>query len=185
MVSRVGFESFLPLVTLVIGILGTLVVEWLRGRDARSREFTARSAARAQSIEDRRRDFELDTLTEVHKQLHRLGRAATRYHMLDRSVAIASQVDYASHRLGGIAGESELGEELRLANRDLSTASSLILNDELRDNVVRATNELNRVGRTTRSVDEADKAFDAATMEVGAAQEMIAHRIREIYSLLH
>jgi hypothetical protein len=178
----VTFQSLLPLITLAIGILGTLAVEWIRARDANSRELAARVQIRAQSVEDRRTDFELTTLQEAYKQLNRLGRAATRYHMLDRSVATSAKVEYASRQLGSIPGEAELGEELRLANRDLSAAADLLLDDALRTEVELAVRAVNSVGQTKTSVDAADRAFDAATIELGAAQRQIASRIRDLYT---
>lgn len=137
---------------------------------------------RAHSVEDRRIDFELTTLHEAYKQLNRLGRAATRYHMLDREVARSAKVEYASRQLGNIPGEAELGEELRLANRDLAAATDLLLDDSLRTDVELAARAVNAVGQTPRSVSAADRAFDAASIELGAAQRQVASRIRDIYA---
>ena len=170
-----------PVATLVLGIIGTLVVERLRDGRTEMRETAQRAAAREGASRDRRERFELDTLQAAYEASNALGRAAFQYHFLDRDVAKKLNVKYASRQLGSIPGEAELGEALRLANLTASSHASMILDKEIRERLRFAINVTMKVGHGEKTVAEADRMMDDAASFLGAAQEEIAERIRAIY----
>jgi hypothetical protein len=170
-----------PTVTLIIGIVGTLVVERLRDGRQEKRETEAREAVRQLAIDDRRENFEIDTLQATYDAMHVLARAAYRYHFLDRTVALKLKIDYASRQIAGVDNEAELGEALRLANMVLSSKSAMTLDPALRDQIRLAANATNDVSRGPKSVELADTEMDAAQMQLSAAQDAVATRIRAIY----
>lgn len=170
-----------PVATLVLGIVGTLILERLRDDRTEMRESMQRRAAREGASRDRRERFELDTLQAAYDASNALGRAAFRYHFLDREVAKKLNVEYASHQLGSIPGEAELGESLRLANLTASSHASMILDTEIRDQLRLAVDVTMKVGHGEKTVEEADRMMDDAASFLGAAQEQMAERIRAIY----
>ncbi|TFC22091.1 hypothetical protein E3O55_18920 [Cryobacterium sp. MDB1-18-2] len=96
-------------------------------------------------------------------------------------VAKATHSDYASHQLGSLAEEPELGEELRLSNVEASASVQLVLDDDVRGLADMALSSFNGLGRTPRSVEEAERDWVSAAQLMRTAQTAITDRIRSLY----
>lgn len=172
----------IPILTLVLG--GVLSQFGEARRDARqvAKEDRASQRARSEAIAARRESFELDTLTSTYHALNDLARASVRFHLIDLDVARKLNIPYASRQLGDFGGAEEIGETLRVATRDASNSIALILDDDLRDLALSATDSIAMVHEGPKSVDVANAEADASLMRVALAQKAIAARIREIYA---
>jgi hypothetical protein len=170
------WNAILPVVTLILGYFGTLWTEERRDARALSRARSERAELAGIARADRRESFELETLARAHAALGDFGRAVGRVDHLD-SMSAKTTGEYGSAQL-----PAEADEALRAANRALSDAKGLILDDELREAVAVAQTK----GNLTSAMRGADPiAVEAARAEgitaLVAALERISERIREIY----
>ena len=109
-------DVILPVITLIVGYLGTLFTEGLR--DARN-ERRAREA--------RQGDFQRETIIELQEVLQRLGRAT----------GAAHHHDFMENRRAGVWGRSQLPEDVNQADFD-SRVRAIALNSRVSDDQLRA-----------------------------------------------
>jgi hypothetical protein len=170
------WNAILPVVTLILGYFGTLWTEERRDARALSRAQSERAELAVLARADRRETFELETLARAHAALGDFGRAVGRVDHLD-SMSAKETGEYGSAPLPDDASET-----LRAANRALSDAKGLILDDELREAVAVAQTK----GNLTSAMRGADPiAVEAVRIEgvtaLVTAGDLISARIREIY----
>jgi len=170
--------TLLPLATLILGIAGTISTEGLRERRGRKREEENRRRIRQEQKTDRLELFELTNLQEAHTALNHFARTAVRWHLLDIDAAQTTNMEYASYRIGD---EDGVAEELRVANRDLSALTQLIIDDDLRSEADEAARAVTAVSHGPKSIEQAELEMNAAAQRIFVVQRKIARRIREIY----
>jgi hypothetical protein len=90
------WNAVLPVVTLILGYVGTLWTEERRDARALERARTERQESVATAKGDRRESFELETLARAHTAISDFGRAVGRLHHVDSMIAKTSG-EYASH----------------------------------------------------------------------------------------
>lgn len=170
-----------PVVSLTVGVAGTLLVERLRDRRLEQREAHAQQEERDRTRSDRREAFELENLQSLIAATDELLRASYVHYLLDRGAAVASDTLYASHRTDSLPGALEVGERLRLAHVAIYSRIALLASDELRQDYRNAVGALNEVAFVERSIKDADSAQDSAASAVKAVQLRPADRVRQIY----
>ena len=170
------WSAVLPIVTLVLGYVGTLVTEDRRDQRATTRERELR-------IEDERRgrllkrdDFELNTLLRAHTALGDVGRAAGRVMHFDTMSGRSTGV-YAGTQL-----TTELSDRLFQEDRALHDVTGLILDDAIRLAVEDVHMGLTRATNNIRApLEQGELVTLAAIAQVGAAQDLVSERIRAVY----
>ena len=170
------WNAILPVVTLILGYLGTLWTEERRDARALSRARSERAELAAVARADRRESFELETLARAHAALGDFARAVGRVDYLDSMIAKTTGV-YGSAQLPDDASET-----LRVTNRALSDAKGLILDDELREAVAVAQTKDNLISAMRGADPIAVEAVRAEGLTaVVIASDLISARIRDIY----
>ncbi len=174
--------TYLPLLSLLLGIGGTLSVEALRQRGTRRRDEATSQNARELAVLDRREVFEIESLKAAYDALGRLTRAATRQHFLDRAAAKVSDSLYGSHRVANVPGALEVDEELRLANGETAWTVAMILDDDLREKGKTAHAAFSALPWEQKTVEQADIDWNKAGLAMNDAQKAIARRVRGIFT---
>jgi hypothetical protein len=164
------------MVALVLGWLGSTFTEGRRHRRRAKRARQDRLEQRREAHSERRRQFELTTLSDSYGALSRLARAAARVHLLDLTVA-RPRGTYGGHQVD----DDGLDEEHRLATLEVSRLAGLILDDELRQMVTAAHDAVVRVPLGQKTVAQGEAQFNHAFEKVDVAQCVCAERIRELY----
>ena len=163
----------MPILTLLLGSGGTLAtvnrtatLQWRRDRANWELE---RAAAR----DDRRAEFELETLLAVQESMTVLARGHAR-----EAIAIRAHL-----RAGGAPNayrdSDELSETVRLANGELSKLKARVLDDDVREAIDRfhATGDFLVI--TTEAAVIAEMERNSATFQ--AAQEAVGTAIRRMH----
>ncbi len=170
------WNAILPVVTLILGYLGTLWTEERRDARALSRARSERAELAGLARADRRESFELETLARAHAALFDFARAVGHGDHLDSMIA------KTTGEYGSALVSDEAAETLRVTNRALNDAKGLILDDDLREAVVVAQTKSNALS-AMRGADPI--AVEAVRVEglnaMIAAGDLISARIREIY----
>ncbi|MCI3271407.1 hypothetical protein [Streptomyces cylindrosporus] len=157
--------AVLPVITLVLGA-------WLNQRSDEHREEAAlRREERLRQLEreharlDRRESFELTHLEEVYAALRKANTAALKFRVVRTS---GGDVDAP-------------GRELNEANRELSSLTRLVLDDDIREKVQQAQIDAGAMAIDPATHADAPSTGVQAQHSLGEAQEAIAKRLREIY----
>jgi hypothetical protein len=170
------YNTLIPAGTLVIGACLSEVSSWLadRRRSGDAARISVLERARAREI--RRETFELDLLVKLNEALLGFGRAWGHAHYIDTMTSKQTGV-YAGTQL-----PEEASDALYAAGRQMLALMNMVLDDELRDMVRRAYDEMSAVSRMYKAtVADADAAFYRAGLTHGNALEAIAARVRELY----
>lgn len=171
------WNAVLPVLTLVLGYLGTLVTEAAQGNRARRIAKEEREDALSVAHAAERRAFELQTLTELKAALADLGRAAGRAHHFDLITA----------RQNGAATmpSTQLPDEIDAAlfdtNGRVQSLLGLVMDEAARTKVGEFTSAVARLGVTKRPEDQAERELLAAVELLEESQRLLAERIRSIY----
>jgi hypothetical protein len=159
-----------------LGYAAAVTSEIVRSRLDRG----ARSNERRLANADHRDAFELENLIEVMETLTRFARYGVQTYLIDHKTA------KASGQLFGIypSGDDKLQEEYRLERAALAKSKRLLLDDKCRaavDAFVDTQAELALpVGGI--SIRRAEQLFDQSAVQLNDAMDLLAGRIREIYS---
>lgn len=102
-------ETWLPLVTLVVGYVGHAVEEWIKGKGIRRREREAREYETNLKICERRVEFQRETILNLQDALSTFIRATGQTHHQD-VVAYKERRQWGRQLVG-----SELSERYRLS----------------------------------------------------------------------
>ncbi|MFF5359406.1 hypothetical protein ACFY4I_08360 [Streptomyces scabiei] len=170
------FNSLWPVATFILGLASTYFLSFLTEKRQIAREADARQAERDRTLTERRETFELESLTKLADALQRYGRSSVRVHLADMPGRDEAQV-YAASPL-----PSELDETLRLHTAEVSLLRSMILENELRNQVTAVMDALRRTlpmaGGNPR---EAERVHMQGVLLLDGVMEAVGSRIREIY----
>jgi hypothetical protein len=169
-------EVWLPIVTLVLGYVGTLFTEGRRDARARRIAEESRLSDRADAQQQRQESFELEALTRALTTLQDFARAVSRAHIVDSMTARETGV-YA----GTLLSEED-NDHLFRANVAFGAATSLVLDDDVRAALERAGEAGNAVSLMLRStVPQAEQRFLDFLDRALEARSLAAERLRGIY----
>jgi hypothetical protein len=167
-------DVWLPLVTFGLGFAGSLAIEERRDRRLATREADARTAERAVTREERRDEFQRDTLLMLQDVIGDLARVTTRVHLNDcRQRSEGAQ--WRNARVG-----AELNEESRLTNIALSKLRERVIDDELRG-LVSTFHNATTVVLISPSEQEAVCAFNTMSDGAEQAQKRLGELLRALY----
>ena len=172
------WTSVLPVVTLILGYFGTLLVDSRRTSAERRASEETRRAIRDDSRSDARRSFEIETLLALQEALSTMVRALGKAHHFDIMSARDVQGDrYINFQLpGGIS------DEIFVANRDVARLEGRVLDERIRKavEVLRAEAAIHGV-RPDVTVSEGERGMLRIAELVDDAQRLISTRVRGIY----
>lgn len=171
------WNAVLPVLTLVLGYVGTLVTEAAQGNRARRIAKEERDDALSVTHMAERRAFELQTLSDLKAALADLGRAAGKAHHFDFTRARET----GSATMPTTQLPEEINAELFEANRRVQSLVGLVMDRAARDKVGEFTSAIVCLGTMQRPVAEAEHGLLAAVELVDEAQQLLAERIRAIY----
>lgn len=171
------WNAVLPILTLVLGYVGTLVTEAAQGSRTRRIAKEERDDALSVTHMAERRAFELQTLIDLKAALADLGRAAGKAHHFD----VMTARDTGSANMPATRLPEEIDTELFEANRRVQSLVGLVMDRAARDKVGESTSAIARLGTMQRPVAEADRELLARIELVDEAQQLLAERIRAIY----
>ena len=170
-------NALLPVLTLILGYVGTLVTE--SRRDARARRLAKEerndqlSAAHA----GERRTFELETLNALMVATQRLARATGAAHHFDLMQAKERGVDtYPSTQL-----PEAVSKEAHEAGVEVRRLQALVLDKRTRELVDAFHSSTASLGMPPVTVAEANEQMIRILDAYEAAQEAVGARIRGIY----
>jgi hypothetical protein len=173
-------EVWVPLAAVVVGYAGSLLTESFRDRHQSAREREARAAERAdvralreQEIQDRRDQFQRETLLELQEILHHLGRTYGQEHFQDAKTAKAAGKWDPRQLAAGISDKNFAAEQ-----------RSNILVARVGDDLVRdAVREMRDVGSGltfARSQAESDDCLTRSLEAFKQANDRIGVLLREV-----
>lgn len=171
------WNAVLPVITLVLGYVGTLATEAARGNRDRRIAKEERDDVLNGTHAAERRTFELQTLTDLKAALADLGRAAGRAHHFDLMTA----------RENGSATmpSTQLPEDINAAlfdtNGRVQSLVGLVMVEAARSKVSEFTSAVSRLGTTIRPEAQAERELLAAVGLLEEAQQQLSERIRSIY----
>jgi hypothetical protein len=171
------WNAVLPVLTLVLGYVGTLVTEAAQGNRARRIAKEEREDALSVAHVAERRAFELQTLIDLKAALADLGRAAGKAHHFD----LMQARETGSATMPTTRLPEEINAELFEANRRVQSLVGLVMDRGARDKISEFTSAIVRLGTMTRPVAEAEHGLLAAVELLDEAQQLLAERIRAIY----
>jgi len=171
------WNAILPVVTLVLGYVGTLVTEAAQGNRARRIAKEERDDALSATHAAERRAFELQTLTDLKSALADLGRAAGKAHHFDYMAA----KEAGSATMPTTLLPPEINAELFETNRRVQSLVGVVMDEEARGKIDQFASAVARLGTRKRSVDDAERELHSAVELVDDAQRLLAERIRAIY----
>lgn len=165
--------------------IGTLVLGWfLNQRSDERRDTRARSIAqkvledeRESARQQRREEFELRVLTDLHAAVLRYGRAVSRFHLEDLIAARRTRSQYGAHRLD----VGELDEELRLSTVDVMALSQVVLNEDVRVQMAALREAGAGLGTMPTSIEHAEAEFQSFIGLLQRLTEIIGQEIRRLY----
>jgi hypothetical protein len=166
-------EVWLPLATLILGYVGSLVTEWVRDSRAATREARAQDQARTHDRVERRNEFQRQTLLSMQEAVFDLV----------RSVGALHTEDLVTHQRTGKwneLGSDEWNEKNMVANRMNAMLSARVLDDNLREQIERLRTAATRV-LLARSKQESEKEMD----NMVALFEHVNGRVGEILRSLY
>lgn len=171
------WNAILPVVTLVVGYVGTLVTEAAQGDRARRIAKEERADALSATHTAERRAFELQTLTDLKSALADLGRAAGKAHYFDYMKA----QETGSTTMPTTLLPPEINTELFETNRRVQSLVGVVMDEASRNKVDEFASAVARLGHRERPIIEAERELNSAVELVDDAQRMLAARIRAIY----
>ena len=171
------WNAVLPVLTLVLGYVGTLVTEAAQGNRARRIAKEEREDALSVTHAAERRAFELQTLMDLRAALADLARAAGKAHHFD----LMKARETGTATMPTTLLPSEVDAVLFEANSRVQSLVGLVMDKAARDKVDEFTSAVARLGTRQRSVADAERELLAAVELVDRAQRLLAERIRAIY----
>lgn len=165
---------WIPVATFVVGQLFAIALEWLRGIFTARREKAARDQARSEAVDDRRADFQRETLLALQASLVEVHRATVRLHMADERTFRATGRWAAGH-----IGDEE-GEQERLLRAQLNLLKERVLDEGLRDLVGQAQHAQRRIV-AARDQENATTAYALFVECVGLANARAGELLRALY----
>lgn len=165
-----------PVITLLMGASAAFARDAFTQSRQDRRELTARQHERDTALENRREEFELQHLVEVHDLLRANMDAFERWAYLTRRQADA---------------DPEVMEELAAARRDVGAAENalraqigFVLSDDVRAYVDRAASQISALGTMAPGLRSSENFDELVRIgkQVRDAYEVIAARVREIYA---
>jgi hypothetical protein len=169
----VKFESWFPVVTLLVGFLASSAIEWFRDRRTLKREREARESMRREKRADRRGDFQRETLLALQDSLLELGRSNGEIYHLDL---------IAYHRTGEFVRQrisEELNERNRLANGRTSVLTSRVRDVAVRE-MIQTFSDYANVETMSRDLDEAREAANLGIRLFVKINERIGELLRKL-----
>jgi hypothetical protein len=162
---------WIPVATFIIGQLFAIVLEWLRGVATARRERAARNQTREQTIEDRRAEFQRETLLELQTALERFTVAARG--MRPGPIPVDRALEPA-----------EIPEHVRIeidqAHARIAVLQARVLDEHLRDRVVDVI-EAGFALQVVKDVPNLRKAFHRLAQAFEIANEQIGELLRKLY----
>lgn len=172
----VDVEVWLPLLTLVLGYVGSLITESQRDKRTRQREQQAREESSRIEAEQQQRAFQRQTLMELQEALQGVARGAGKRHHLD-TLALRATGTWR----GGRLRDNETAAEFADGTRVL-LLKSRVDDDETRWLVTEFTRMTSEHAiRPYTSEAEADSKLLEAVEVLGRIHERIGHLIRTVY----
>ncbi|HSW94972.1 MAG TPA: hypothetical protein VLI88_02310 [Patescibacteria group bacterium] len=168
-------EVWLPLLTLILGYVGSLLTESRRDARLAQREEKARTDARALASADRRDEFQRKTLLELQEALMVVARITAEMHSEDRRGFKAT-----GQWTGGLHSEG-LDQRGQAANGVLSTIAVRVLDDRLRATVDEFHKAATHAAVIARTREEAVEAMSVMTNSMVRANERIGELLRSLY----
>ncbi|WP_353953572.1 hypothetical protein V6K52_09220 [Knoellia sp. S7-12] len=171
------WNAVLPVLTLVLGYVGTLTTEAAQGNRARRVAKEEREDALSIAHITERRAFELQTLRDLKAALADLGRAMGKAHHYD----LMNARETGSASMPSTLLPEAIDTELFEANRRVQSLVELVMDRAARDKVRNFTSAAARLGTISRPVAKAQDELLATVEIVDEAQQLLAERIRAIY----
>lgn len=171
------WNAVLPVLTLVIGYVGTLVTEAAQGSRARRIAMEEREDALSVTHTAERRAFELQTLTDLKVALTDLGRAAGRVHHFDLMTARQN----GDAAMPSTQLPADINAALFEANGRVQSLAGLVMDAAARTKVSEFASAVARLGMTRQPEAQAERELLAAVEVLEEAQRLLAERIRSIY----
>jgi hypothetical protein len=182
MILAVGSEVWLPILTLVLGYVFSLVTEAVRDRRQTDRERQAREdereavrAAQTEEVDRRRHEFQRSTLLELQEVLHDLGRTYGHEHHVD-------VMNY--RRTGSWRPRPLLGEEMNKMSEEANKQSNILLariDDEPLRGLVRAMKDAGSRITLAESEEESTDCLMRSSDTFLEANERIGVLLRTTY----
>lgn len=174
------FTEVFPIVTLVAGYVASLLTEALRDLRARSREEAARLAARRERLDDRRDDFQRQTLFGLQEALQRYARAVGKTHIADLRAFREGRgtVEYGRTLLPEGVSDEEFA-----ANVELLKLIPRIADDRTRELSSAFRSHAGDVGNA-RSEEAALEALNQSMPELEQLQARVGELLRTDYGAL-
>lgn len=172
------WNAVLPVVTLILGYLGTVWTESRKDERAReiAKEVREDEASAKHSAE--RRAFELDTLTQTTEAIADLARAAGREHHFDLMQARATD----SAVMPTTQMPADIDQALFDGARRLARLRGLLLDEDARTIVGDFASAVAAHGLAPVPLAEAEQQLVRVMNAADAAQNIVAARIRAIYA---
>jgi len=150
------------------GYAGSLVTEWFRDRRHRANQREARAGEWAEKAEQRRRDFQRQTLLDLHNALFELVRTTHQLNLADK------RAFRETGKWGQPVAPEELDEQDRLARAKFAILVVRVQDDQLRAllNIVRElTAHALLLAKSEQQAEAAMRdlgmAFESANAELG------------------
>ena len=172
------WNAVLPVLTLVLGYVGTVLVESRRARVEREAAGATRLAVREDARSDARRAFELETLIALQEAMSTMVRASGKAHHFDVMSAREAQSD----RLVNFQLPDSVSDEIFAANREVGKLVGRVLDQPVREAVEDLREAvITQNVRLDVTLAEGDQQMLVIANSVDAAQKLVAARVRGIY----
>jgi hypothetical protein len=167
-------EVWVPIATLLLGYVGSLITEAFRDRRQRDREEAARREERRRVRDEGAAEFQRETLLRLQEALHDVGRAVS------RSVHEDKMTYRKTGKWGRVLPSEETGQAGMEAYRLTHILRVRVFDDELRDLVSEYTETSTRA-ELAHSEQEADLNWDASFQAFQKANDRIGVLLRDLY----
>lgn len=170
------WDSVWPVITFVVGIASTFFLGALGARWQRTREAAARNDEHNRLLRERREAFELKTLEDLTPSIRAFAGAAWKVHHLSTREPSAD----------GNINESKVPKDhihkMIEAERDVRVLAERILDDNLRQAVIAAVDQMDIVDLLEpQPVEDARRFWHTGSKVLEAARENASTHMRKIY----
>jgi hypothetical protein len=176
-ISAIGSEVWLPILTLVLGYVFSLITEAVRDRRQSEREKQTRAderdavkAARLEEVDQRRREFQRATLLELQEVLYELGRTVSQSY-------VAALREF--RRIGSWSPVPAIDDDADKNQADMNRRSNILvarIEDEQLQTLVRGMKDASAAVVFAASEPDATKAIQRFM----ATHERIDERVGEL-----
>ena len=159
----------IPIVTFILGYIGSFVTEWLRDKRQSARERESRTYERDRAKEERRDNFQRDTLITLSD-------------LISKFIHVESEIyfHYGRNGIGKLAIDSDLSKRYQDLAAKISTYRVRILDEELRDLVEKMQSNGLKVVFAKNAEELAE--FNTVTLSAFAnANNKLGFLLRELY----